>query len=261
MKEKRGKLIFGAIIVGLVAIMAFSMLGIAKKKGSNQDYRFDFEDESELDDFWLVSEFGSFSEDRSLFSLKDGTLVLYSAESGRMPMLISKPIDLPPGSVIKIKRRVRVTHGSDVFAGGMAIYQTDDDNLTPRPDRSSWYNSLGDGMVLIEYSRDLVHQESRPGKDVFRLLAADWSVTGNYEIYAPIYDEWFVEELEYDTRTNMLRYKLNGDASTFYTYSMDKPAVRIVMHSYGEDNNSKIEIDYIEITVINKNTKVRDRRK
>ncbi len=253
MSGKRTKFIFFSAMLALLAIMGISILQIADSQRMNQVYRFDFNGSEELDDFWHVSSFGSFERAPELSRIEDGYLELYSSSGGRMPMFVSKPIDVPPGSVITIKRKIRITRGEGIFAGGMAMYQTDDEELIPRPwTGNSWFSSLGDCMGLVEYSYDLIHKERRPGKDVFRMLAADWEINQNYEIFKPIYGEWIEEVFSYDTRTNALTYKLGQSQRILTTFSMDKPAVRVLMHAYGSDSNNLIEVDYIEISIVDK---------
>ncbi len=250
MDGKRVRVIFFIIIFGLFAAIVYSVFSQSEKASKDQEYRFDFEQGEDLSDFWTISNFGTFDNNKDLVKIKDGVLTLFSSGDD-MPMMVSKPIDVPPGSVITVTRKVRVTRDEHVFAGGMAMFQTDDTDLVVKPceDDESWGSCLGDCMALIEYSYDLFHKEKRPGKDVFRFLAADWEINKNHEIIMPIYDEWFVETLSYDTRLNRLSYRINFDNYTLTTYSMDKPAVRLLMHSYGKGDDCKVEIDYIEITV------------
>lgn len=233
--------------------MSFSILRTSGSKKDNQVYRFDFDSEDALGEFWLVSQFGSFDRNTKLLKVKDGNLILYSDAAGLMPMLMSKPIDLPPGYVLTVRRKVKISRGENVFSGGFALYQTDEDVLVPKPKPGNWSSSIGEGIGLIEYSYDLFRKERRPGKNVFRFLAADWEYNDNYQLLSPIYDEWFEEEFSFDTRTDRLRYSVNGKEYYLNSYRMDKPAVRVLMHAYGLGNENKAEIDYIEITVEDKN--------
>lgn len=250
--DRKVRIVFFIIILVLLGVMALSIFQAVDSKRLDQVFRFDFGGDEKLDDFWLVSNFGSFERVPELARVEDGYLELFSSAGSRVPMFVSKPIDVPPGSVITIKRKIRITRGEGVFAGGLAMYQTDDENQVPRPDGRGWYSSLGDCMGLIEYSYDLLHMEKRPGKDVFRFLPADWELNQNYEIFKPIYGEWVEEVFSYDTRTNALTYKIGQNQRILTTFSMDKPAVRVVMHAYGNDPQNLIEIDYIEISVADK---------
>lgn len=229
--------------------MSFSIFGVSEKNKNNQVYRFDFDDAGELDNFWLVSGFGTFDKNQRLALISDGVLTLYSAEDGNMPMMLSKPLDVPPGYVITVQRKVRITRGEGIFSGGFVMYQTDDQNLVPKKSAEHWSKSIGEGIVLVEYSYDLWREEKRPGKNVFRLLAADWEENGNYEILKPKYDEWFEETLIYDTRNHTIHYKTGDKEYVLNSYAVDKPAMRILMHSMGSGSGSKIEIDWIEIKI------------
>lgn len=235
--------------------MSFSILRAFGSKDQAQVFRFDFDSDENLDGFWLVSKFGTFERNSELIKIKDGSLILYSSDNEPMPMFLSKPLDVPPGYVIQVKRKVRITKGDSVLAGGLALYQTNDEELIPRPHSGQWASAIGEGIGLVEYSYDLYRKEKRPGKNVFRLLAADWEVNDNYELLKPMYDEWFEEELSFDTRTHTLHYRVNDRDYYLGSYQMDKNAARVLMHSYGTGNDNKIEIDYIEITLKNKNSR------
>lgn len=249
--KTRAKVVFFIVIIALLGVMSFSIFKTRSER-NNQVYRFDFEDGEVLDDFWLVSRFGSFQPSGSLMKRENGNLVLYSAKNGDFPMLVSRPLDLPPGNVISVKRRVRITRGDSIFSGGFALFQTDGETLIPEKKDSVWIRNVGDAVVLVEYSYDLLREEKRPGKNVFRLLAADWQENNNYEILKPIYDEWFEETLSYDTRNSTVHYKVNDREYILNSYLVDKPAMRVLMHSMGAGDESRIEIDYIEVRIEDK---------
>lgn len=232
--------------------MSFSLLRASGNKNQVQVFRFDFDSDENLDDFWLVSKFGTFERNSDLIRIKDGCLVLYSADGGSIPMFLSKPLDVPPGYVIQIKRKVRITRGEGILSGGFALFQTNDEVSVPKLDSGQWASAIGEGIGLVEYSYDLYRKEKRPGKNVFRFLAADWEFNDNYELLKPIYNEWFEEELSFDTRTHTLHYKVNDRDYYLGSYQMDKNAARVLMHCYGTGNENKIEIDYVEITLKNK---------
>lgn len=242
-----------AFIVVLFVIAGFLFYSIAThetKPANIETYRFDF---NEIDkDFWLVSEWETFKRAYDLVKIKDGVLKLSSDTTGIMPYILSKPLELQSKDVLTIKRRVKITHGNDTFSGGMALYQTTDLDLVPERTDGSWFTSIGDGIVLLEYSYDLKFATERPGRDVIRFLAADWEYNNNYQLITPVYDEWIDETLIFDMRSNQMIYKLNDKEYKLYSYKLDKSAVRIMMHPFGTGTGNSIDIDYIEVTIEDK---------
>jgi hypothetical protein len=245
-----------AFIVVLFVIAAFLFYSIATHESTPaqmETYRFDF---NEMDkDFWLVSEWETFKRAYDLVKIEDGVLKLSSDTTGVMPYLLSKPLELQSKDVLTIKRRVKISHGNDTFAGGLALYQTTDLDLVPDRTDGSWFTAIGDGIMLLEYSYDLQYESERPGRDVIRFLAADWEYNNNYQLITPIYDEWIDETLIFDMRSNQMIYKLNDKEYKLYSYKLDKSAVRIMMHPYGTGTGNSIDIDYVEVTIEDKSSR------
>lgn len=247
--SRGSKIAFFILIAVLMTIVVVSVFFKKDNTPKDRVYSYDFESSSELEDgFWLVSRWGKFVPEYELVKLRDGILVLESGEGGRTPYIMSAPIDLNPGSVITIKRRVRITRGEEMFAGGLALYQTSDQDLVPPPSDGAWFRRMGDGIALIEYSYDLKHMEKRPGKDVFRFLASDWEHNRNFKLIDPVYDKWVDETIIFDMRINQMTYKIDKDTYKLNSYKLDRPAIRLVMHPYGKGEN-RIEIENVEITI------------
>lgn len=253
MGTNAAKKIFVAIAIAVLALIVVSAITLSQNEESpGEQHHFDFDSVDELEDFWLVSKFGSFQSAENLVEIEDGILTMSTNRSDGIPMLLSKPIDLPPSSVLTVKRRVRLTRNSTMFAGGFALFQTGETELVPAPTDGSWFTAIGDGIVLVEYSYDLVRKQKRPGKDVFRFLASDWEVNDNYKLVNPIYGEWVDEVLIYDTRINRITYKLGEETYHLNSYAVDKPGIRILMHPYGTGAGNLVEIDFVDIKVEDK---------
>lgn len=250
--SKKARLIFFIAIFALMIFVLFSILTHQRHTAPDRVYRFDFEQPltDEEKEFWLISRWGEFRPESTSISVKDGALHLI----GDMPtpFLMSKPIDITPRNVITVERRVRLTKGRGAFSGGFALYQTEDMGLIPAEADGEWSRRLGDGIVLVEYSHDLLYKSTRPGRDVFRFLASDWEYNRNFELIQPIYDRWVVERLVFDMRTNQMTYRIEDHEYRLNSYSIDKSAFRVLMHSFATEPGSKIEIDYIEIKVEDK---------
>lgn len=242
-----------AFVIILFAVAAYLIFSIASHQADVpevQTYRFDFD---EMDkDFWLVSKWETFQRAYDIVNLEGGILKLTADNTGIMPYMLSKPLELQSKDVLTIKRRVKIQRGNDTFSGGFALYQTMDLDLIPEKSDGSWFTAMGDGIVLVEYSYDLVNTSKRPGRDIIRFLAADWEYNDNYQLITPVYDEWIEETLIFDMRSNQMTYKLNDKAYKLYSYKLDKSAVRILMHPYGTGNGNQMDIDYVEVTIEDK---------
>ncbi len=244
---------FVILLVALAIFLFYSIITHDKAPDNIVSYRFDFD---EMDkDFWLVGEWETFNRSYDIVSMEDGILKLSSDTTGIMPYMLSKPIELQSKDVLTIKRRVKISHGTGTFSGGLALYQTADLDLVPTGTDGSWFTAIGDGIVLVEYSYDLINVSERPGRDVIRFLASDWDYNDNYQLVTPIYDEWVDETLSFDMRSNQMVYKINDREYKLNSYRLDKNAIRIMMHPYGSGVGNTIEIDSIEVTIEDKSSK------
>lgn len=238
------------VFVLIIAFFLYSLLSQNSEGPTALVYRFDFD---ELDrDFWLVSPWETYKRDYSLLSMGGGILKLSPDVKGIMPYMLSQPLKIEAGDVITFEREVRLSHSDDSFAGGLAMYQTDDVNMIPESVSDSWFSAFGEGVFLIEYSYDLKNVQDRPGRDVFRFLAADWSYNDNYQLVTPIYNEWVTEKVIFDTRSNQMTYFLNDKPYKLNSLPLDRDYVRFLMHPFGSGMGNAVEMKYIQITVENK---------
>lgn len=247
------KRVFVFLLFVIVVYLGYTIFDHVTEPVKIETYEFNFD---EMDkEFWLVSAWDEYKRNYDLIALKNGILELSYDDGGAVPYMLSRPIELQSNDVLTVTRRVKLKHGPNVFAGGFAFYQSEDLELVPERADGSWSSALGDGVVLVEYSYDLVNESTRPGKDVFRLLAADWEYNKNYKIITPIYDEWFEETLIFDRRTNHITYKINNDEYKLYSYKLDKSAIRIMMHPYGTGSGNSVEIDWVKVKVEDKSSR------
>jgi len=211
---------------------------------------FNIRDEfDELDrDFWYVGEWKTYFSSYEKAKLNNGILRLEIDEVDKGPILLSAPIEIQTGNILTVKRRVKMTYSNEHFTGGMAILETSDEGLIPSALNDD-QSKLGNGVVLIEYVHSFDHNSNRPGNNVFRVLPRTWEYENNYELADPIFDEWFEEELVYDTNENIITYKLNDKVYTVEATALKDDSVRLYMHGYGYDTGHTVEIDWIEISV------------
>ena len=241
------------VVIVLFTVISFFLYSIVfqtREQPPVISYTFDFD---EMDkDFWLVGQWENYNRSYDLVSLKDGILKMTSDVPEALPYVLSRPIEIRSGDVITLKRKVKISHGDQMFAGGLAMYQTNTSELVPPKTDGSWFTAMGDGIALVEYSYDLSPLQKRPGKDVVRFLAADWEYNENFKLIPPFYDKWVEESLSYDTRSNQITYKIDDTEYKLNSYPVDQNNIRFLMHAYGEGAGNSMEIDWVEITVVNK---------
>ena len=214
------------------------------------EYRDDF---NELNrDFWFLGEWQTMDAIYDKVDIKNGILNLEVKETDRGPFLLSKPFPISKGDVLTVKRRVKIHYSNNNFTGGLAITQTDESDVKPVANDENWARSLGQAAMLVEYVHNYNEKITRPGRDLFRVLPPTWESDDNYAVVEPIFDDWFEEEIIYDTRTNKITYKINGKEFKVNGLEIDKPNLRIFMHSYGWYTDHYVKIDWIEIKVEDK---------
>lgn len=242
------------ILFVTITFFIYSIFVKTTEKPPTITYYFDFD---EMDkEFWLVGQWGDFKRSYDLVNIKSGNLIMDSNNSNAIPYMLSMPIELRNGDVITLTRKVKISHGEGMFAGGIAMYQTSSSELLPERADGAWFTSMGDGIALIEYSYDLSPVQTRPGKDVIRFLAADWEYNDNFKLIPPVYNEWIEESFSYDTRSHQISYKINGFEHKLNSYAIDQNSIRFLMHAYGEGLGNSVEIDWVEIKVENKKTRM-----
>lgn len=244
------------IIAILIVICAFlvSIFTMDNESVPELSYKTDFNEPLDTE-FWLISPWNMYKQMPEVAPVRDGFLKLANTTSGNIPYLLTKPIPLKMGDVVTLKRKVKIKRGGEVFSGGIAMYQTDDKDLIPEKSDGDWATSFGDGVFLLEYSYDLKYEQERPGRDVFRFLAADWSYNENYSLIPPVYDEWVEEIITFDTRSSQMTYTVNGKSYKLNSFKLDRENVRFMFHAYGLGEGNSVEMDWLEIQVEDKRVK------
>lgn len=199
-------------------------------------------------DFWYVGEWRSLYSAYDKAKLNNGILKLEIDEVDQGPILLSKPIEIQNGNILTLKRRVRMTYANNHFTGGLALIETEDEGLIPSA-LNHGNSYLGNAVVLIEYVNSFNESSKRPGSNVFRILPRSWEFDNNYELVEPIFNEWFEEEIVYDTVAQTITYKLNDKVYTVTSQEMFEERIRIYMHGYGFEIGHIVEIDWIEISI------------
>lgn len=198
---------------------------------------------------WYIGEWGTlFPVPKKVF-IKNGIINLEVNQEDRGPFLLSRPIPIEEGDVVTIKRRAKIHFANEHFTGGMSIFETADTTLVPAGRDKQWYKNIGHGLVMVEYVHNASQSSSRPGTNVFRVLPQNWDNSNNI-LMDPVFDDWFEEELIYDTRDGEITYTLNGQTKTIKGVAPKKSQLRVLMHNYGWFTGHTMKIDWFEVQVI-----------
>lgn len=199
-------------------------------------------------DFWYAGEWKTLFSAYDKVEINNGKLKLEIKEVDRGPFLLSEPIEVKNGDILTIKRKVRMSYANENFTGGLALFETKDEGLIPSALNSS-LTVFGNGVVLVEYVHNYDEKSVRPGSNVFRVLSRGWEVNGNYKLCKPTFGEWFEEELVYNTVTEQIIYRINGEEYYIGSQKMENDKIRVFMHGYGFGIGHTVEMDWIEISV------------
>lgn len=236
--------LIGAVIAALIARHGNIM-------GEKESYYFR-DDFDRLDKaFWYVGEWGTLFEVPEKISFKNGILSAIVTEQDRGPILISTPIKIAEGDVITIKRRARLHFANEHFTGGMSVFETGEESLEPMGQDKRWNRNLGDGLLMVEYVHNASVTSNRPGTHTFRVLPKNWDESVSI-LFEPVFDDWFEEELIYDTRDGEITYKLGDQEKTIKGAAPTKENLRVVLHNYGWYTGHEMKLDWFEIKIVNK---------
>lgn len=200
-------------------------------------YRDDFNDLNQS--FWyIVRMYGPAGPywknnvtDYNSVTLSDGIITLTMDKIDDGPVMYSKPIKINKGDIITIKRRVKIHQSNRYFSGQMAIVSSDNNFSI---DTSETLASIG--YYDYTYNGDW---------DTFSLNNRDDSST----YINPIWDDWFEEELIYNSSTGESIYKINNNIVRHSLKILNKDYIKIKIHSYGWWTGHYTKMDYIDISI------------
>ena len=156
---------------------------------------------------WFVGEWSTHEAAFGSVFLEDGVAKLPITISDKGPYLLSKSFPVEGYEVVKIKRRVKLSPGEKYFSGGMALFETNSENM--RPDVQAAM-PFGNALFLIEYANGTYGASTRPGDSTFRILTPGWQTNGNFLLVDPQFDVWITEEITYNFLDGSVSYTLNG---------------------------------------------------
>lgn len=243
---------FIAFIILIVSVSSFYYLQFKNPLNQQQgEQLFFYEDSCDRlnEEFWFAGEWLTTFDGSKKVDIKNGLLTLAVDEIDRGPFLLSKGIPVKKGDIVTVKRRVKIHYGNEKFTGGFALVQSNEAEADLVTGSEGWSRSLGEAIAVVEYVHNYDETSERPGRHIFRVMSPLWEVDNEYALLDPKFDEWFEEELVYDTRNMKVTYKLNGETVKINSLLLDKPYVKIFMHSYGQFTGHYTKMDNFSVEV------------
>ena len=169
--------------------------------------------------------------DASGIAVADGELTLNADQTDQVGVLYSRPVPVPPGSTVIIRRRIFVHTANREFEGALMAYGVADPGLSaakPPMDQSLFYI----GYRNYDYQTDqnlFTLADGRvypPGPGKF--------AGGTAPTTAPLWDQWFNEEVRYNAGTGDTVYSINGqERMRLKARPLDQPYLKLLLHPYG----------------------------
>lgn len=202
---------------------------------------------------WYAGQWDSNQEAWDDIFFTDEGIGLKATKVDKIPYLLSKPIKIDAGSetIIKIRRKVKMKPGHDYFAAGLVLFQchSEDEEISQIKGLN-----FGEALFQIEYAANTPKNSNRPGSpDVFRILVPEWQANELYRLVEPIFNEFFDEEIIYNTKLGKLIYRAKGSGEmrevVTDVYKINDKYVRIWMHGYGAFTGHETTIGDFKMTV------------
>ncbi len=206
----------------------------------------DFEKENTRD--WYIASMQDDIPVGAEFKVQSGKVYLRKTKDEKDLYLLSRPLKLEKGKVLRVTRSIRLSKGAGYFSGGMAIFQTSSNqkmlNLKAE-------NNKGSALLLVEYISDAPKESKRGSKDGIRLLAPSWEKNGGIKtLPLPAEKEYVEEEILYNSSTGETIYRCGEKKKAFQSVPLTDDYVRLWMHAYGEGTGQYIEVDKVLVEVI-----------
>ena len=246
---------FVIFIVSVTGFYYFQFKNPINQQQGEQLYLYEDSCDRLNEEFWFAGEWMTTFDGSNKVEVKNGLLTLPVDEVDRGPFLLSKGIPVKKGDIVTVKRRAKIHYANEKFTGGLALVQSDEPNPTLVTGNEGWSRSLGEAIAVVEYVHNYDESSERPGRHIFRVMTPLWEIDKEYALLEPRFDEWFEETLIYDTRNLKVTYKLNGETVKVNSLLLDKPYVKIFMHSYGQETGHYTKMDSFSVEVTKGYTK------
>ncbi len=184
----------------------------------------------------------------------NGYLDLQCNKTDRSAFVATKPIPLKKGEVLHIKMRIRVHYANKYFEGGVWFYATDVGKKVTMPSNpKAWLSAFGRNLFNVTHYH---YYYEKPGvtpyvpvHNGFAISSMNWRKDKNYGIIDPIWDRWFIEEIEYNPAKREAILKIGNRIKKVYTPPYNKKFIRFIIHSYGWYTGHSLQVDWIRIRV------------
>ena len=169
--------------------------------------------------------------DGSGVTFSDREATLRADRTDQVGILYSAPIPVSKGARLVIRRQVFVHAANRTFGGGMQAFEVSDPSLSPaKPDFTKHlftvtYNNFEKGTDLNCFSLQCgTNVPEGPGTHA----------GGKAPKTAPIWDQWFAEEIVYDSGSGDTSYCINGEEKMRALGApLKEPFIKILFHPYG----------------------------
>jgi hypothetical protein len=195
--------------------------------------------------FWYVWEEKTYRTAYDKLRCDDGILIIEAEETDRNPFVYSKALPIPENAIIRVRRSARVHYGNDYMRASFSLLQTSHGGQHPSRDARR-QGIIGSLFLNFQYD---------PGRYPITkgilVTTPDYKDSGEFAVIADApFDEWVEEELEYNTGTGEVVYRLDGAEYRLQSEVPSLPYFRIYMNAYGWYTGHKVEVDYLDLEIL-----------
>ncbi|MBF0547741.1 MAG: hypothetical protein HQM08_25100 [Candidatus Riflebacteria bacterium] len=186
--------------------------------------------------------------DSSAVVVRDGKLKLTADKTDHVGVVYSRPIAIPKGAKIKFSRRMFVHAASRKFGGVIEFFGV------PQGKPSAEKPPIQEHLFGVTYN----NFDYEADWNCFALITGanfpkgpGKHQGGQAPFTAPLWDNWFTEEIVYDGSTGETVYSMNGQEKMRVTGSrLEQPCIKLMMHPYGWGTGHFMEISDLSITLV-----------
>ncbi len=185
--------------------------------------------------------------DATGISTSDDEITLNADRRDQVGALYYKPIAVPRGSILVIKRQVFVHAANRKFEGCLTAYGVSDESLSAvKPAYEQAVFNIGYKNFDYETDQNLFalsdgrSHPRGPGK----------FASGTAPSTSPLWDQWFSEEIRYNSRSGETIYLINGQERMRYmAQALDQPYIKLLLHSYGWNTGHYTKMRGFQVSV------------
>lgn len=195
--------------------------------------------------FWYVWEEKTYRTAYDKIHCDNGILIIEATETDRNPFVYSRAFPIPENAIIRVRRNARVHYGNDYLRASFNLLQTSHGGQ--HPSREAERRGVI-GSLFLNFQYDPGRYPITKG---ILISTPDYKGSGEFAVIedAP-FDEWVEEELEYNTATGEVVYRLDGAEYRLQSEVPSLPYFRIYMNAYGWYTGHKVEVDYLDLEIL-----------